>query len=119
MLWPWAHGTGAEAIRRQDILDDRRAHRGAPGRKVLNPDPVASAASTDYAKTTVYVGDDLMLMSDGVSDLIAAYRAYDEAGFIALYEDLRRIETDDAACLTFPRFKLSDDATAPWLRVAA
>ncbi len=120
-------GTGAAALSRPDILADRRAQRAAPDRTVLTPDPVASSRGTSYASRAVNPGDDIILMSDGVSDLIAAYQAHDEAGFVAkmraeglaaLYDDLRRIERADAACLKFPRFKISDDATAIWLRVA-
>jgi hypothetical protein len=41
-----------------------------------------------------------------------------ERGLGGLAEDLRRIEREDAACLRYPRFKASDDATAIWVRVA-
>jgi hypothetical protein len=36
----------------------------------------------------------------------------------ALAQTLRAIEQEDAACLRYPRFKASDDASAIWLRVA-
>jgi hypothetical protein len=35
-----------------------------------------------------------------------------------LADELRSIELEDAACLRFPRFKVSDDATAIWVRIA-
>ena len=38
-------------------------------------------------------------------------------GLGPLAEELRGIEQDDAACLRYPRFKASDDASAIWLRV--
>ena len=39
-------------------------------------------------------------------------------GLADLALQLRRIEKEDAACLRYPRFKASDDASAIWLRVS-
>ena len=66
-------------------------------------------------------------MSDGFSALLDSYAAFTPADFIAhllhhgladLALQLRRIEKEDAACLRYPRFKASDDASAIWLRVS-
>ena len=50
-------------------------------------------------------------------DADSLFDAVRTEGLAALGADLRAIEQDDAACLRFPRFKVSDDATALWLRI--
>ncbi len=117
----------AGALSDQAILEDRRAHRSAAIRSVLSPDPEASAIATAYARTRVQAGDMLLLLTDGFAALADAYAAYDAAslfeavlakGLSALGEELRAIERADSACTRYPRFKVSDDATALWARVA-
>lgn len=107
------------------VLMDRRAARQRP-RKVLGVDAGRSHSSTGYSRAPVARGDDILLMSDGFAALIDTYEAYDAAslaaavrdrGLAALAEELRAIERADAACIRYPRFKRSDDASAIWLRV--
>ena len=52
--------------------------------------------------------------NEDADSLFAAVRSH---GLAALGTALRTIEQDDAACLRFPRFKVSDDATTLWLRI--
>ena len=107
------------------MLADRRASRERP-RAVLGVDADLSREGTLYSHAPVAVGDDVLLMSDGFAALFDTYRAYEPAGFFKrlqshglddLARTLRGIEQDDAACLRYPRFKMSDDASAIWLRV--
>lgn len=67
-----------------------------------------------------------LLMSDGYYRLVDHYRLYDDEsllaaarkrGLQALYDELRRIEAEDAATLRYPRIKARDDATAVLLQV--
>ncbi|MBI6899406.1 protein phosphatase 2C domain-containing protein [Pseudomonas putida] len=118
-------GTGAHGVRTPAVLADRRSARERP-RAVLGVDAELSREGTFYSRAPVAVGDDVLLMSDGFAALFDTYRAYDPAGFIErlqshglddLARTLRGIEHDDAACLRYPRFKMSDDASAIWLRV--
>ncbi|CAM3870354.1 hypothetical protein CCOS865_02342 [Pseudomonas reidholzensis] len=118
-------GTGAYGVRTPAIVADRRAARAQP-KAVLSIDPAQCRGDTRYVRTTVAQGDDVILMSDGFAALFDTYQAYDPAGFVDLLLErglaelalaLRRIETEDAACLRYPRFKASDDASAIWLRV--
>ncbi len=120
-------GIGAQALRSDDVLADRRAHRSRPGRPVLGVDAAASAAATLSIVVPVAVGDSVLLLTDGFSALVDAYRLYDASGLFAAVEarglaalgqELRAVEEADAACLRYPRFKRSDDATALWVRVA-
>ncbi|QXH49643.1 protein phosphatase 2C domain-containing protein [Pseudomonas fakonensis] len=118
-------GTGAHGVRTPAVLADRRAARERP-RAVLGVDPQQSRAGTLYSRAPVARGDDVLLMSDGFAALFDTYQAYTPASFIErllehglddLARTLRGIEQDDAACLRYPRFKMSDDASAIWLRV--
>jgi hypothetical protein len=118
-------GTGAHGVRTPAVLADRRVARERP-RAVLGIDAELSREGTLYSRASVSLGDDVLLMSDGFAALFDTYRAYDPAGFIErllahglddLARTLRGIEHDDAACLRYPRFKMSDDASAIWLRV--
>ncbi|ATQ42081.1 PP2C family serine/threonine-protein phosphatase [Caulobacter mirabilis] len=115
------------ALSSQAILEDRRAHRSRALRSVLSPDPETSAIATAYARTPVRAGDMLLLMTDGFTALADAYAAYDAAGLFeavvtkglpVLGEELRAIEQADSTCARYPRFKISDDATALWVRIA-
>lgn len=112
-------------MRTPAVLADRRVARERP-RAVLGIDAQLSREGTLYSRAPVARGDDILLMSDGFAALFDTYRAYDPAGFIErllahglddLARTLRGIEHDDAACLRYPRFKMSDDASAIWLRV--
>ena len=116
-----------QKVRSPAVLADRRHARSRAGRRVLGVDAAASAAVLARARVAVARGDALLLMSDGFSALVDAYAAYDAAGLFAAVEarglaalavELRDIERADAACVRFPRFKASDDATAMWVRVA-
>lgn len=119
-------GIGAEAVRSEAVLADRRTARQMP-KPVLSIDAGEAARVTQYSHAAVAPGDDIVLMTDGFSALIETYGAYDlhtlmagvlEHGLGGLAEDLRRIEREDAGCLRYPRFKTGDDATAVWVRVA-
>lgn len=118
-------GAGAGSLRSPEVLADRRAARERP-KASLGVDAAQARQGTRYARASVCRGDDILLMSDGFAALVDAYAVYDAgtlvsrlavAGLAALGQELRQIERDDAACLRYPRFKASDDATALWLRV--
>lgn len=120
-------GVGAQAVRSPDVVASLRAQRSRAGRRVLGVDPAASAAAMGATAMPIAAGDSVLLLTDGFSALIDAYRIYDAAGLFAavaerglaaLGQELRAIEAQDAACLRYPRFKKSDDATALWVRVA-
>ncbi|WP_252088867.1 protein phosphatase 2C domain-containing protein [Pseudomonas sp. MWU13-3659] len=119
-------GTGAHNVRTPAVLADRRQARERP-RAVLGVDAELSRAGTCYNRAPVAQGDDIVLMSDGFAALFDTYQAYAPAtfverllnhGLIDLARTLREIEQEDAACLRHPRFKMSDDASAIWLRVS-
>lgn len=124
-----ALGTGVGAAQELSgaVLEDRRAHRARDGHAALGPYAQASAAITRYAHHAVSVGDELLLMSDGFASLVTDYQRYSAQelaaavrsdGLATLAQEIRRIENEDAACLSYPRFKVSDDATAIWIRIA-
>lgn len=117
-------GATASATRSEAVLADRRAARQRP-RAVMSVE-AAGARAIRYVTVPVARGDDILLMSDGFAALIETYEAFDkdtlmavmfENGLEALAVELRRIERDDAECLVYPRFKVSDDASATWVRV--
>lgn len=119
-------GVGATKLRTPAVLADRRAARARPGQRVMSIDAAENAAVTDEGRIVVASGDELLLLSDGMAALVDAYGVYDaeglfaavrERGLAALGNELRAIERDDAACIRYPRFKASDDATALWLRI--
>ncbi|MGN7159850.1 hypothetical protein [Sphingomonas sp. SAFR-052] len=119
-------GTGAVKLRSAAVLDDRRAARARSGQRVLGIDAADSAAVMTTARFDVAVGDELLLMTDGFVALVDSYGVHDAnslfdaartGGLAMLGVQLRAIERDDAACLRFARFKVSDDATALWVRV--
>lgn len=118
-------GTGAHGVRTPAVLADRRTARERP-RAVLGVDPQASRDGTLYTRTPVARGDDLLLLSDGFAALFDTYQVHTPASFFehlclhgldGLARTLRAIEQEDAACLRYPRFKMSDDASAQWLRI--
>ncbi|KQM57177.1 MULTISPECIES: hypothetical protein [unclassified Sphingomonas] len=119
-------GIGAVKLGTEAVLQDRRQSRSRPGQRVLSIDAAATLAILGHARFDIAVGDELLLMSDGMVALVDAYGRHDADslfaavrahGLAALGTELRDIERDDAACLRFPRFKVSDDATALWLRI--
>lgn len=121
-----AHGL-ARKQRPAPILASLREQRARPGRAVLGVDPQA-VAPLAFATLPAMPGDELVLMTDGFAALIDQYRAFHpanlfaalaEQGLAGLAERLRAIEGADADCARYPRFKISDDATALWLRCAA
>lgn len=120
-------GVGAATEFSAAVLDDRRAHRARAEHVALSTNAKASAAVTRYDSHSIRVGDELLLMSDGFASLVTDYQRYSTSdlfdavrskGLAVLAQEIREIEQKDAACLRFPRFKVSDDATAMWLRVA-
>lgn len=117
---------GARGLRSPDVLADRRASRERSQRS-LSVDASLARTSVRTTRAPVQSGDDLLLMSDGFAALVDAYDAYDltslfarvmSAGLDVVATELRAIETADAACQRYPRFKASDDASALWVRVA-
>ncbi|NVO58618.1 protein phosphatase 2C domain-containing protein [Rhodobacteraceae bacterium B1Z28] len=120
-------GIGAAHEMSGAVLSDRRAHRARANQIALSALAGASAGVTRFSSFPISSGDELILMSDGFASLVSDYARYTgrsliEAvrarGLADLMIELRRIERADAACLNYPRFKASDDATALWLRVA-
>lgn len=118
------HGLG-EVGRAAPIMESLRRARERPDRLVLGTEP-AMADAMRMASHAISPGDDVLLMSDGFSALIGDYAALTapalmaaigDAGLVPLFDRLRAIEREDAACTRFPRFKRSDDATALWLRI--
>jgi len=110
-------GVGAAPALTGAVLEDRRVSRGKAGHKALSPFAAASAAITHYAEVPIAPGDELLLMSDGFASLVTDYGAYTAQGLAhavrakglgALAQEVRSIEHADAACLQFPRFKVSD-----------
>ncbi|MDH0303360.1 MULTISPECIES: protein phosphatase 2C domain-containing protein [unclassified Pseudomonas] len=119
-------GIGAHGVRPPAVLEDRRAAR-MRAREVLSVDAVCAGENTCHTRHPVSQGDDIVLMSDGLAALLSPYQVLGPEAFIDqllsnglddLARRLRAIEQEDAACLRYPRFKKSDDASAIWLRVA-
>lgn len=106
-------------------LETLREVRSRPGRHVLSVDR-SFPERVKTGTTPCCIGDELVLMSDGFSALIEDYgllREGDlavklrEEGLHGLAQRLRAAEREDADCTRWPRFKVSDDATALWLRI--
>lgn len=121
-------GVGAVAEFSAPVLNDRRAHRARKDHVALSTNARASASVTSYGIHPVSVGDELLLMSDGFASLVTDYERYSATelfgsvrskGLAVLAQEIRDIEQKDATCLRFPRFKVSDDATAMWLKVGS
>ncbi|MFD1035026.1 hypothetical protein ACFQ15_10225 [Sphingomonas hankookensis] len=119
-------GVGAARLSTPAILEDRRIARSRPGQRVLGIDAAETMAILNLTRFDVSVGDELLLMTDGMVALVDSYCVHDAhslfaavraQGLAALGTELRAIENDDAACLRYPRFKVSDDATALWVRI--
>lgn len=118
-----ADGAGAK-VRTPEVLESLRVSRERPGRRILGMEPATANSLTK--RLPISAGDDLLLMTDGFASLIDVYGEFDadaliatmrREGLAALTGLLRRIEATDVACARWPRFKVSDDATALWLRV--
>lgn len=121
-----ARALGAGAELSPEILADRRAHRARPDHEAIRPDAKGSHAATTYSETKASPGDHVLMMSDGLSALVSDYGRYDGDGLMqaalthglaALAAKLRQIEAEDADCTRYPRFKISDDASAILLRI--
>lgn len=120
------YGLGSLKGRDDPLIESLRASRERPGLlSVLGVE--GSAAAMETLRTACAPGDELLLMTDGFAALIDSYGAYDAArlmdalpreGLAPLATALRKIENADDNCTRFPRFKISDDATALWLRIA-
>jgi len=72
-------------------------------------------------------GSAILLASDGLTRLVDVFCRYDAQGLIkaartrgigSLITELRQIEMADCECISFPRAKISDDATGLLARVA-
>ena len=118
------HGLG-NVKRSAPILEELRRSRSGPGKRILSAE-AQTMATLETARFACASGDELLLMSDGFSALIDGYALLTETevmdqltthGLADLATRLRAIETADAACDRFPRFKASDDVTALWLRI--
>ncbi|MEM1362266.1 MAG: protein phosphatase 2C domain-containing protein [Pseudomonadota bacterium] len=119
-------GVGAASELTGAVLEDRRNHRARGDHFALSSNKKTSSAVTRYAEFSVSHGDELILMSDGFASLVTDYNRYSAGhlvealrakGMDQLTRELRKTEQEDAACERYPRFKVSDDATALWVRV--
>ncbi|NIJ21341.1 hypothetical protein FHS95_003044 [Sphingomonas naasensis] len=119
-----SHGLGTIKGRDDAVIETLRGTRERPGLVVLGVEGATDGA--EYQRAACAPGDELLLMTDGFAALVDSYDAYDAAALMAavardglapLALQLRAIETGDAACTRFVRFKTSDDATALWLRI--
>ena len=111
----------------RDWLAGRRARQKQSGAlALLGLDPSA-ADRMRHARVACPGGSEILLTSDGFSALVDLYGRMDagelmqaalDQGLAALADVARLIEThEDPDGILFPRFKLSDDATALLLRV--
>ncbi|MBO9621598.1 MAG: protein phosphatase 2C domain-containing protein [Sphingomonas sp.] len=120
------YGLGTIKGRDDPLIETLRASRERPGLlQVLGVE--GSTERADTQRVPCAPGDELLLMTDGFAALVDSYGAYDAAalmdalprqGLAPLATALRKIENADDTCTRFPRFKISDDATALWLRIA-
>ncbi|PEQ12845.1 hypothetical protein B2G71_10775 [Novosphingobium sp. PC22D] len=119
------HGLGA-AKRPGPILEflrEARSQAGPDGFGVEN----AGLAKLQTGSVACAAGASLVLMTDGFSALLDRYdlvtpdelgRRLAADGLDGLVREMRAAEARDARCERWPRFKVSDDATALWLRIA-
>ncbi|MCP5411586.1 MAG: protein phosphatase 2C domain-containing protein [Alphaproteobacteria bacterium] len=123
-----ARQSGKAATDRAHFTEALRARRNrinSGDNWLFTPEPKA-AAHAGRRIVKMRPGAHLLLASDGFAALASDYGVYDanrlmaaarEKGLVALGEELRAIENEDAAGARFARFKKSDDATAILLRV--
>lgn len=119
-----AEGEADPAVRFQRLmagLRHIRSHMNLPGGYwVLGIHP---QAADHLVRESLLLGQGgtLILLSDGFYRLVDTYHAYSADGLVnaarargltALYQELCRIEAEDADCSRHPRLKPSDDATA-------
>lgn len=118
------HGLG-NVKRSAPILEELRRSRSGVGKRILSVE-AKTMAGLEISSIACRPGDELLLMSDGFSALVDGYALLSEAELMAALAEqglprlamrLREVEADDATCDRFPRFKISDDATALWLRI--
>ena len=120
-----AAGLDLLPARSAPTLDHLRLNRARAERRILGVEPSHTEA-VHYDAVAVAPGDELVLMTDGLAALIDDYGvSADEIapllrteGLHGLATRLRAIEAEDAECRRFARFKVSDDATGLWLRIA-
>jgi hypothetical protein len=122
----------AEIPRRGEILEKMRHARdrhNTPGGNVWTLGLVEEAAARiSRMRLPAATGTRILLMSDGFSALVEAYRRHSpealiplagERGLAALLGELRQIErVEDPDAAQFPRFKRCDDATAILAEIA-
>jgi len=133
-IGPNAAGKAAEradaaqfaAVDHAAMIEHLRSRRERPDRRVLGVEP-AMAEHVETAQVAAAAGDELLMMTDGFAALIDDYAAMTpdrlmEAvamrGLGSLADELRAIEQADPDGKRFPRYKMSDDASALWLRIA-
>ena len=118
----------AAGFSRQEFIFTLRSRRNCinSGDSWLFSPDVKAAAHASRRVMNVAPASHLLLATDGFLALASDYGAYSadslmaaalDKGLVALGEELRAIEADDAGGDKFPRFKKSDDATALLLRI--
>jgi len=118
----------AAGLSRQEFIFAlrRRRNRINSGDSWLFSPDMKAAAHASRRVIKVAPTSYLLLATDGFLALASDYGAYSadslmaaalDKGLVALGEELRAIEADDAGGDKFPRFKKSDDATALLLRI--
>lgn len=110
---------------RRLMRDGRSRHNTPDGYWVLGLDREA-AVHARRRRLDVEAPFAALLATDGFAALVEDYRLYDAPGLLAaaaadglasLADELRALERiEDPDCLSFPRFKQSDDATALLIR---
>ncbi len=116
----------AAGLSRQEFIGTlrRRRNRINSGDSWLFSPDVKAAAHV--SRRVMKAASHLLLATDGFLALASDYGVYSadsliaaalNKGLVALGQELRAIEADDAGGDKFPRFKKSDDATALLLRI--
>jgi len=115
-------------LSRQEFIGTLRSRRNRinSGDSWLFSPDVKAVAHVSRRVMKVAPASHLLLATDGFLALASDYGAYSadslmaaalDKGLVALGEELRTIEADDAGGDRFPRFKKSDDATALLLKI--
>jgi len=119
-------GIAAAQNRSEDVTQNRRSKRVRGRYAALTTDANLSANATRFGSCAIRLGDNVLLMSDGFSCLLDRYSLYTKEGLGAtlfaeglagLAIEIRNTELQDPEGWQFPRFKVSDDMSALWLRV--